>query len=149
MQINDVHRGIQKHKARKRVGRGIGSGHGKTAGRGDKGHSAHSGHAKRFAFEGGQKQAFRRVAKFGFSNNFFTRRVAEINVSVLEARFESGAVVDEAALREKGLVKGEWDGIKILAKGDLTKKLTVKATDFSAGAEAKITAVGGSVERVL
>ncbi len=149
MQINDVHRGIQKHKARKRVGRGLGSGHGKTAGRGDKGHSAHSGHAKRFAFEGGQKQAFRRVAKFGFSNNFFTRRMAEINVSVLEARFESGAVVDEAALREKGLVKGEWDGIKILAKGDLSKKLTVKATDFSAGAEAKIQAAGGSVERVL
>lgn len=148
MQINDVHRGIQKHKARKRVGRGIGSGHGKTAGRGDKGHSAHSGHAKRFAFEGGQKQAFRRVAKFGFSNNFFTRRMAEINVSVLEARFENGAVVDEAALREKGLVKGEWDGIKILAKGDLTKKLTVKVTDLSAGAEAKIKAVGGSVERV-
>lgn len=148
MQINDVHHGIQKHKARKRVGRGIGSGHGKTAGRGDKGHSAHSGHAKRFAFEGGQKQAFRRVAKFGFSNNFFTRRMAEINVSVLEARFENGAVVDEAALREKGLVKGEWDGIKILAKGDLTKKLTVKATDFSAGAETKIKAVGGSVERI-
>jgi large subunit ribosomal protein L15 len=88
------------------------------------------------------------VAKFGFSNNFFTRRMAEINVSVLEARFENGAVVDEAALREKGLVKGEWDGIKILAKGDLTKKLTVKVTDFSAGAEAKIKAVGGSVERV-
>jgi large subunit ribosomal protein L15 len=148
MQINDVHHGIQKHKARKRVGRGIGSGHGKTAGRGDKGHSAHSGHAKRFAFEGGQKQAFRRVAKFGFSNNFFTRRMAEINVSVLEARFENGSVVDEAALREKGLVKGEWDGIKILAKGDLKKKLTVKVTDFSASAEAKIKAVGGTVERV-
>ncbi|HBH50965.1 MAG TPA: 50S ribosomal protein L15 [Planctomycetaceae bacterium] len=149
MQINDVHRGIQKNKSRKRVGRGIGSGHGKTAGRGDKGHSAHSGHAKRFAFEGGQKQAFRRVAKFGFSNNFFTRRVAEVNVSALEARFESGAVVDEAALRAAGLVKGEWDSVKILAKGELTKKLTVKVNDFSAGAEAKITAVGGTVERVL
>ena len=130
MQINDVHRGIQKNKSRKRVGRGIGSGHGKTAGRGDKGHSAHSGHAKRFAFEGGQKQAFRRVAKFGFSNNFFTRRVAEVNVSALEARFESGAVVDEAALRAAGLVKGEWDSVKILAKGELTKKLTVKVNDF-------------------
>jgi len=149
MQINDVHRGIQKNKSRKRVGRGIGSGHGKTAGRGDKGHSAHSGHAKRFAFEGGQKQAFRRVAKFGFSNNFFTRRVAEVNVSALEARFESGAVVDEAALRAAGLVKGEWDSVKILAKGELTKKLTVKVNDFSAGAEAKIPAVGGTVERVL
>lgn len=149
MQINDVHRGIKKNKSRKRVGRGIGSGHGKTAGRGDKGHSAHSGHAKRFAFEGGQKQAFRRVAKFGFSNNFFTRRVAEVNVSALEARFESGAVVDEAALRAAGLVKGEWDSVKILAKGELTKKLTVKVNDFSAGAEAKITAVGGTVERVL
>lgn len=148
MQINDVHQGIQKNKARKRVGRGIGSGHGKTAGRGDKGHSAHSGHAKRLAFEGGQKQAFRRVAKFGFSNAFFAARVAIINVQLLDARFESGDVVDEETLRAKGLVKGEWDSIKILAKGDLTKKLTVKANDFSAGAEAKIVAAGGTIERV-
>ncbi|MCY2963278.1 MAG: 50S ribosomal protein L15 [Planctomycetota bacterium] len=149
MQINDVHRGIQKNKARKRVGRGIGSGHGKTAGRGDKGHSAHSGHAKRFAFEGGQKQAFRRVAKFGFSNKYHATTVAIVNLAVLEERFEAGSVVDEAALRGKGLVKGEWDSIKILGNGTLTKKLSVKANDFSASAEAKIVAAGGSVERVV
>ena len=149
MQINDVHKGVQKHKARKRVGRGPGSGHGKTAGRGDKGHSAHSGHAKRFAFEGGQKQAFRRVAKFGFSNNYFAARVAIINLSTLDQKYEAGETVDEQSLRAKGLVKGEWDSIKLLAKGDLTKKLTVKVPQLSASAEAKIKALGGTVERVV
>ena len=149
MIISDVHRGITKRKSRKRVGRGPGSGHGKTAGRGEKGHSAHPGHAKRFAFEGGQKQAFRRVAKFGFSNEFFTRQVAIVNLATLEKHFESGTIVTEEVLVEHGIVKGKYDAIKILGQGDLTKKLTVKVDDFSASAEAKIKAAGGSIERVL
>ncbi|RPI91200.1 MAG: 50S ribosomal protein L15 [Planctomycetaceae bacterium] len=148
MIISDVHRGITKRKSRKRVGRGPGSGHGKTAGRGDKGHSAHPGHAKRFAFEGGQKQAFRRVAKFGFSNAYFAKEVAIVNVATLELRFENGATVDEQTLVERGIVKGNYDAIKILAQGDLTKKLTVKVHDFSAAAIAKIQAAGGTVERI-
>ena len=89
----------------------------------------------------------RRVAKRGFSNNFFAKRFATLNVYVLEKSFEAGAVVNEASLREKGLVNGKWDGIKILGTGELTKKLTVQADEFSAAAEAKIVAAGGTVIR--
>ena len=146
MIINDVHRGIQKRKNRKRVGRGPGSGHGKTAGRGDKGHSAHPGHAKRLGFEGGQMPLFRRLAKRGFSNNYFSRVVAIINVQTLEEVFDEGATVDPATLEARGLVKGKYDLIKILGKGDLKKKLTVKAHEFSASAADKIKAAGGQAE---
>jgi large subunit ribosomal protein L15 len=148
MIINDVHRGIVKRKNRKRVGRGLGSGHGKTAGRGDKGHSAHSGHSKRLGFEGGQKQLVRRLAKRGFSNKYFSRVFAIVNLAALETAFENGDTVDQAALEAQGLVKGRFDEIKILGNGELTKKLTVKAHEFSASAEQKITAVGGVVERI-
>ena len=118
MILSDVHRGIQKRKNRKRVGRGPGSGHGKTAGRGDKGHSAHPGHAHRFAFEGGQMPLVRRLAKRGFNNKSFSRLVAIVNLQTLEGAFDAGATVDPAALAEKGLVKGRYDAIKILGKGD-------------------------------
>jgi len=148
MQINDVHRGIQKNKNRKRVGRGLGSGHGKTAGRGDKGHSAHPGHARRLGFEGGQKPLFRRLAKAGFSNNFFSKVVAVVNLSDLERGFEAGAVVDVAALEARGIVAGKYDVVKVLAKGELKKKLTVKAHEFSAAAIEKIQAAGGQAERI-
>lgn len=148
MIINDVHRGVQKRKNRKRVGRGPGSGHGKTAGRGDKGHSAHPGHARRLGFEGGQMPLFRRLAKRGFSNKFFSRVLAIVNVETLEARFDAGATVDPAALEAAGLVKGQYDGIKILGKGDLKKKLTVRAHEFSASAAEKIKAAGGEAQRV-
>jgi large subunit ribosomal protein L15 len=149
MIINDVHRGIVKRKNRKRVGRGIGSGHGKTAGRGDKGHSAHPGHSYRFAFEGGQMPLFRRLAKRGFSNAYFSKVVAIINLETLEKRFENGATVDPAALEAAGLVKGRYDVIKILAKGELRKKLSVRAHEFSSAAAEKIKAAGGSAERLV
>lgn len=149
MLINDVHRGIVKRKARKRVGRGPGSGHGKTAGRGDKGHSAHPGFARRLGFEGGQMPMMRRIAKHGFSNKFFSTKFAIVNVAALEQLFEAGAVIDPAALAEKGLVKGRHDGVKILGNGELKKRFTVRAHHFSASAAAKIQAAGGAVERVF
>src|SRR6266481_10080294 len=104
MLMNDVHRGIEKRKNRKRVGRGPGSGHGKTGGRGDKGHSSRAGHSFRFAFEGGQMPLVRRLAKRGFNNNFFARVVAIVNVATLEERFENGATVDPPALEAAGIV---------------------------------------------
>ena len=148
MIINDVHRGIVKRKNRKRVGRGLGSGHGKTAGRGDKGHSAHSGHSTRLGFEGGQKQLVRRIAKRGFNNKYFARVFAIVNLAALETAFESGSTVDPAALESRGLVKGRYDAIKILGNGSLTKNLTVIVHEFSASAEQKIIAAGGVVERL-
>ena len=149
MIIDDVHRGIVKRKNRKRVGRGPGSGHGKTGGRGDKGHSSRTGHSFRFAFEGGQMPLARRLAKRGFNNKFFAKVVAIINVATLEQYFENGATVDPAALEAAGLVKGRYDAIKILGKGELQKKLTVKAHEFSASAAEKIQAAGGQAERLV
>ena len=149
MIIDDVHRNIVKRKNRKRVGRGPGSGHGKTAGRGDKGHSAHPGHSHRFAFEGGQMPLVRRLAKRGFSNKFFSRVVAIVNLRALEQAFDEGATVDPAALAAHGLVKGRFDAIKILGTGQLKKKLTVTAHEFSASAEAKITSAGGTAQRLI
>src|SRR5262249_3827389 len=149
MLINDVHRGIVKRKNRKRVGRGPGSGHGKTAGRGDKGHSAHPGFSRRFAFEGGQMPLVRRLAKRGFNNKYFSRVVAIVNVATLEERFENGATVDPAALEAAGIVKGEYDAVKILGNGELKKKLSVKAHEFSESASKKIQAAGGETIRLI
>lgn len=144
MQINDAHQGVTGHRRKKRVGRGVGSGHGRTCGRGEKGHSSRSGHSYRLAFEGGQKQLFRRVAKRGFSNNFFALKVAIINVGALEEVFSAGDVVDEAAVRARRLVTGRCDQIKLLGEGDITKALTVRLHAASGSAIAKITAAGGS-----
>jgi large subunit ribosomal protein L15 len=149
MLISDVHQGIVKRKNRKRVGRGPGSGHGKTAGRGEKGDSAHAGFSRRLGFEGGQMPLVRRLAKRGFNNKYFSRVVAIVNLKSLERAFETGAAVDPASLEAAGLVKGRFDVIKILGTGDLTKKLSVKAHEFSRSAEEKIKAAGGKVERVL
>jgi large subunit ribosomal protein L15 len=149
MIINDIHRGIEKRKNRKRVGRGPGSGHGKTGGRGDKGHSARSGFSRRLGFEGGQMPLVRRLAKRGFSNKYFARVVAIVNVAALEECFENGAAVDPAALEAAGLVKGRYDAVKILGNGDLQKKLTVRVHEFSASASEKIRAAGGVAERLL
>lgn len=148
MIIGDVHTGIQKHKQRKRVGRGPGAGQGKTAGKGDKGHSSRSGFAKRLDFEGGQKTMVRRVAKRGFNNKFFAVKVAIVNVSVLEEAFENGATVDAAALATKGIAKGNYEVLKVLGNGDLKKKLTIRAHEFSASALEKIKAAGGTAERL-
>ena len=129
----------------KRIGRGHGSGNGKTAGKGHKGQKARSGGSIRPGFEGGQMPLQRRIPKRGF-NNIFATVYATVNVSDLEARFESGAVVDAAALKACGLVKDAKDGIKVLGDGELTKALTIRAAKFTASAQEKIEKAGGKAE---
>ena len=131
-------------KEAKRIGRGHGSGQGKTAGKGHKGQKARAGKGMRVGFEGGQMPLQRRIPKRGF-NNIFAKKVVAINVGTLN-KFEDGAVVDIAALTEKGIVKNSFDSVKILSNGTMTKKLTVKANAFSKGAVAKIEAAGGKTE---
>jgi large subunit ribosomal protein L15 len=144
MQLHDVHQGIQRRKKRKRVGRGIGSGHGKTSSKGHKGHASRQGFKLSPIFEGGQMPLARRIPKRGFFNGAFKKSYAIVNLGDVEARFQPGAVVDEAALRAQGLVKGhDFDGIKILGDGELTKALAIRATKFSESAAARITAAGG------
>lgn len=131
--------------SKKRVGRGPGSGLGKTSGRGEKGQKSRSGYSRKFGFEGGQMPLHRRVPKRGFTN-IFKQEFHILNVSDLEDRFEADAVIDEAALREKGLINGRSRKIKVLGDGELTKKLTVHADHFSASARSKIEAAGGSCQ---
>jgi large subunit ribosomal protein L15 len=131
-------------KARTRRGRGLGSGLGKTSGRGQKGQNSRSGGGVRTGFEGGQMPLYRRLPKRGFKN-VFAKQYAEVNVSSLN-RFEDGAVVDPVALIEEGILKNVLDGVRILGNGELTKKLTVKANGFTKSAEEKIKAAGGEVE---
>ena len=131
-------------KAPKRIGRGHGSGNGKTAGKGHKGQKARAGHGMRPGFEGGQMPLQRRGPKRGF-NNIFATEYAIVNVSALEV-FDDGAVVDAAALEAKGLIRCACMPVKVLGNGELTKKLTVIATAFSAGASEKIQKVGGTAE---
>lgn len=130
----------------KRKGRGLGSGNGKTAGRGHKGQWARSGGGVRAGFEGGQMPLARRLPKRGF-NNIFAKEYVEVNVSELN-RFDDGAVIDAAALLEKRVVSKVCDGIKVLGRGEITKKITVKAAKFSKTAADKILAVGGKYEVV-
>ena len=130
----------------KRKGRGIGTGNGKTGGRGHKGQKARSGGGVRVGFEGGQMPLARRVPKRGF-NNIFAKPLEAFNVSALEV-FEDGAVVDANVLLAKGILSKCQYGVKILGNGELTKKLTVKAAAFSASAKEKIEAVGGKAEVV-
>ena len=131
-------------KSVKRIGRGHGSGWGKTSGKGHKGQKALAGHGMRPGFEGGQMPLQRRIPKRGF-NNIFAEEWIAINLSALEV-FEDGATVDAAALADKGIVKKASLPIKVLANGKLTKKLTVKANAFSAAAAEKINSVGGKAE---
>ena len=133
-------------KSAKRIGRGHGSGWGKTAGKGHKGQNARSGGGVRVGFEGGQLPLYRKLPKRGFKNRFAVN-YAVVNVAALN-RFEDGAVVDVEALKAAKLVRKELDGVKILGNGELTKKLTVKATVFSATAKEKIEAAGGKTEEV-
>lgn len=130
-------------KAATRKGRGAGSGNGKTAGYGHKGQKARSG-VKKAGFEGGQMPLQRRIPKRGF-NNIFAKEIVAINLNALNA-FEDGAVVDEAALVEAGIVKSNCDGVKVLSNGKLEKKITVKVSAFSEAAKAKIEAAGGKAE---
>ena len=144
MMLDDVNRGIVKHKKRNRVGRGPGSGHGKTAARGHKGQGQLAGWSHLVVFEGGQMPTVRRIPKRGFTNSF-ARSFFCINVRELESLYEAGEEVNEATLREKKVVRGEFDFLKILGTGDLTKKLKVSAHKFSKSAEEKIKAAGGEV----
>lgn len=146
MKLNELSPAPGSTKKKFRVGRGNGSGAGKTAGKGHKGQNARSGGGVRPGFEGGQMPLQRRVPKRGFVNIFATRYEA-INVDQLN-RFEDGSLVDEAAIVKAGLVKNTRDGIKILGRGELTKKLTVKVAAFSEGAKTKIEAAGGKAEVV-
>src|SRR5207237_6784080 len=142
MELNNLKPKKGARHAKKRVGRGPGSGHGKTAGRGEKGQKSRSGYSRMLGFEGGQMPLHRRLPKRGF-HNIFKKTHAVVNVSDLE-RFDNGATIDENALRGAGLVKGAADGIKILGDGELTKKLNVQATKLSASARKQIEAAGGT-----
>ena len=133
-------------KSVKRIGRGHGSGQGKTAGKGHKGQKARAGKGMRVGFEGGQMPLQRRIPKRGF-NNIFAKNIVSVNVGTLN-KFEDGAVVDIAALVKAGIVKNSFDGVKVLSNGNLTKKLTVKVTAYSEAAKAKIEAAGGKAEVV-
>jgi large subunit ribosomal protein L15 len=148
MNLDDVHRGVEKRRKRKRIGRGPGSGFGKTAGKGHKGYYSRAGSSKRVGYEGGQMPLARRIAKRGFSNRRFQQQVAIVNVAALEKAFEDGASIRPETLVEKGLASKNSDCIKILGNGQLTKKLTVAAHAFSTSAEEKITAQGGTVEKI-
>ncbi|MFM7057646.1 MAG: 50S ribosomal protein L15 [Planctomycetota bacterium] len=148
MILNDVHTGIQPRKNRKRIGRGIGSGHGKTAGRGHKGFFSRSGSSTRRGFQGGQMPLFRRVAKRGFSNNAFAPEIAVINVGTLSKEFPGNPQITPQMLVDKGLVPSRFDELKVLGDGDVTHPMTITAHRFSASAEAKVVAAGGAVFRI-
>ena len=146
MQLHDVDQGIHKNKKRKRVGRGTGSGHGKTASKGNKGHSSRQGFKQNPLFEGGQMPLARRVPKRGFVNGAFKKVYAILNLDVLDVVFEAGETINEESLRAKGIVKGRHDdGVKILGDGAITKAFHVHAQKFSQSAKTKIEAAGGSV----
>ena len=144
MKLNELRPAEGSVKANFRKGRGAGSGNGKTAGKGHKGQNARSGGGVRPGFEGGQLPLYRKLPKRGFNNKFATN-YAIVNVSDLNV-FENGAVVDLEALLAKKIVRKSLDGLKVLGNGELTKKLTVKATVFSATAKEKIEAAGGKTE---
>ena len=149
MILNDVHEGIKARKKRKRIGRGPGSGHGKTSGRGHKGYFSRSGSSRRAGFEGGQMPLFRRVAKRGFNNRAFADTVVIVNVGQLDKAFDDGTEISAEILVSKGIVPSRFDALKVLGDGELTKKLVIKAHRFSKSAEEKIVAAGGKFERVL
>ena len=144
MKLHELHPAEGSTTAAKRLGRGVGSGLGKTSGKGHKGAKARSGGGKRPGFEGGQMPLYRRVPKKGFTNIFGTD-YATVNVENLN-EFEDGAVVDAQALIDAGLIRKAQDGLKVLGNGELTKKLTVKAAKYTASAKEKIEAVGGTAE---
>ncbi|HHQ47814.1 MAG TPA: 50S ribosomal protein L15 [Acidobacteria bacterium] len=147
MELHDLHPAPGAKRPRKRVGRGPGSGTGKTAGRGHKGQKSRSGYSRRYGFEGGQMPLVRRIPKRGFAN-IFRVEYQIVNLRDLETAFDNGSEVNLEALASKGLVRPGKGPVKILANGELTKKLAVSANKFSRAAQAKIEAAGGSCEVV-
>ena len=146
MQLNTIKPAVGSTKNRKRIGRGVGSGHGKTSTKGHKGQKARSGGSIKPGFEGGQMPMHRRLPKRGFTP--LTRKVfALVNLCQLEV-FEAGSVVDAEALLKSGLISAVCDGVKVLATGDITRALTIKAHKFSASAREKIMAAGGTIEEI-
>lgn len=145
MKLHELERNTAAKQVRKRVGRGMGSGLGKTSGRGEKGQKARSGVSIPATFEGGQLPLYRRLPKRGFSNSDFKVRYATINVSDLN-RFDEGTVVTPELLKEVGLLKNQLDGVKVLGNGECTKKLTVKANKFSKSAVQKLESAGTKIE---
>ena len=144
MKLHELAPAAGSTTAAKRLGRGVGSGLGKTSGKGHKGAKARSGGGKRPGFEGGQMPLYRRVPKKGFTNIFRTE-YAEVNLGQLEV-FTEGTVVNAELLKAAGIIKKTMDGVKILGNGELTKKLTVEAAKFTESAKQKIEAVGGKAE---
>ncbi|MBQ9162927.1 MAG: 50S ribosomal protein L15 [Clostridia bacterium] len=147
MKLNELRPAEGSVTSSYRKGRGPGSGNGKTAGKGHKGQNARSGGGVRPGFEGGQIPLYRKLPKRGFNNKFATN-YAIVNVDTLEHKFNDGDVVDLAVLLEKKIIRKPYAGLKVLAGGELTKKLTVRAAIFSAAAKEKITAAGGQAEEV-
>ena len=150
MDLSTVHHGITKRPQKKRVGRGPGSGHGKTASRGSKGQYSQAG-AKRpaFTFEGGQMPLFRRMPKRGFSHETWDKKFHVVNLGEIDKLFNEGDTVSAESLKRVGLAKGPADGVRILGVGDITKKLIFKAHHFSKSADEKIKAKGGTTEVIL
>ena len=144
MKLNELSPAKHSRKAPKRIGRGVGSGFGTTAGRGTKGHNSRSGGGVRPGYEGGQMPIHRRLPKRGFTNKF-KKQIAVINIRDLQ-KFESGTVIDSQALADKNLVTGRYDGIKMLGQGDIDIALTIKVNQVSKNAQAKIEKAGGSIE---
>ncbi len=146
MKLNELSPAKGSRRSRKRLGRGVGSGTGKTAGRGTKGFNSRSGGGVRPGYEGGQMPIHRRLPKRGFTN-IFKKKIVTINIRDLE-RFESGSLVDEATLIKAGLIKGRRDGIKLLSQGDIKKPLTIKVDATSKEAKVKIEAAGGEIQLI-
>ena len=144
MNLHDIHRGIHKFKRRRRIGRGPGSGHGKTAGRGHKGQKSRAGYSRQITFQGGAMPMVRRIPKRGF-NNRWALVVAVVNVEELEKAFAAGEAVTPESVRAKKLVPPHFEILKVLGNGELKKKLEVSAHRFSQSAEEKIQKAGGSV----
>ena len=148
MKLHELKPAEGSRKNRNRVGRGIGSGNGKTSGRGHKGQKARSGGGVRPGFEGGQMPIYRRLPKRGFKN-IWAKKYAEVNVETLEKKFDNGETVDPVALIERGVLKNVWDGVRILGNGELTKKLKVVANGCTKTAAEKIKAAGGTIELIV
>lgn len=148
MRLHDLKPTPGSRHRRRRVGRGESSGLGKTSGKGNKGQKARSGASIRPGFEGGQMPLARRLPKKGFNNTQFKTQYAIVNLVDLEIKFADGDEVNEQTLRNVGLIKGTFDGVKVLANGELTKKLTVAVEKVSATAKEKIEKAGGSVAEV-